>query len=111
MDVFPKIMPMLEFAFAKRCAANGNYDWFGSGSHGHINWKRVVPNNTCICTINREDMQGGFYGMSRELALQVTAPGGAWEQQPDGYEDVVTGYHIRKWSESTGNCVSFRSCG
>merc|ERR1719401_1710252 len=72
MDVFLKVRPTLEFAFRKDCAANGNYDWFGSGCGRSTNWAKVVPNNTCICTIKRVFMQGDFYGMSRELALQVT---------------------------------------
>lgn len=39
-------------------------------------------------------MQGGMYGMSRRVALEVTKKGGFFSKHQVGYEDMMTGYAL-----------------
>jgi len=115
MDVFPllhKVVASLDGS-EKPCWAK--YEFWGVkvGTRG-CTWDPLgrsfndnCPAESCVKKLPCADgMHGGMYGLSRDLALEATEPGGYWAKNNIGPEDGVTSSSLRKWSQQNGKCVS-----
>lgn len=68
---------------------------------GHDFWAYDAPNTSGCWTY----MQGGMYGMSRQLASDITEPDGFFSLHRDGYEDMVTGQAVAQYAELHRKCL------
>jgi len=113
MDVFPLLHKVVTSLYKKPCMAK--YEFWGvkSGTKG-CTWDPLgrsftdnCPAESCVKKLPCADgMSGGMYGLSRDLALEATEPGGYWANHDIGAEDGVTSRGLHKWSEAHGKCVS-----
>lgn len=116
MDAFPHLHKVVTnlYGSEKPCSAKYEY-WgvkFGTRSCRKKPWGRSFidncPDDSCVKRLPCADqMDGGMYGLSRDLALEATVPWGVWARDQGGRaEDGTAGRRLHEWSHNNRKCVS-----
>jgi len=115
MDAFPHLHKVVTSLYGSEKPCRAKYEYWG-GKFGFINcentqWGRSFtdncPDDSCVKKLPCADqMDGGMYGLSRDLALEATEPGDVWAKGARGKEDAVTGRKLHEWSHRHQKCVS-----
>merc|ERR1712032_944188 len=112
-DAFPFVHKMVKRLYGEeRCRAK--YEYWGSPfgkkhcDHEARDFRTLCPEDSCMMTTQEchDQMDGGLYGLSRDLALDATERGTAWERGRGGNEDGNTGSRLHEWAQERGQCVS-----
>jgi hypothetical protein len=115
MDAFPHLHKVMVNLYGSEKPCWAKYEYWGT-KFGRKNcewaaWGRSFtdkcPDDSCVKKLPCADqMNGGMYGLSRDLALEATEPGTIWAKYPVGGEDATTGYRLHQWAHDRGKCVS-----
>jgi len=115
MDAFPFLHKVVASLYGSEKPCRAKYEYWGAkfGSKHCENYPfgrtftDNCPDDSCVKKLPCADqMNGGMYGLSRDLALEATEPGDVWAQGAAGGEDGVTGRRLREWSHKNNKCVS-----
>lgn len=118
-DVFPHVTKIIEalpenddsnncpHAFLGKpwTCKNGNF-WCpdpGCGppvNHSFLEYGGLRPSEECFSY-----MQGGFYALTRSVVLNITEPGGFFDQHQYGPEDLQTGLAVMEYTRRAGICM------
>merc|ERR1719277_2178677 len=115
MDVFPLLHKVVTSLYGSDKPFTAKYEFWGvkRGTHACTrdpsgrSFTENCPAGSDAKRLPCADMvNGGLYGLSRDLALEATEPGGHWAEENTGPEDGVTSTRLREWSREHGKCVS-----
>jgi hypothetical protein len=115
MDAFPFLHKIMTNLYGSEKPCRAKYEYWGAkrGTKNcdHQPWGRSFidncPDDSCVKKLPCADqVNGGMYGLSRDLAFDATQPGDVWETGPIGPEDGITGTRLHQWSHKYSKCVS-----
>lgn len=113
MDAFPHVHKIVANLYGREKPCSAKYEYWGvkfgtlACHHNRRNFADYCPDDSCAKKLPCADqMDGGLYGLSRDLALAATEPGGHWAIEPEGAEDAITGARLHEWARTHRQCVS-----